>query len=139
MRKRFVLLLICAVCLLLAACAPGEAGDSGVMEEIRSAPVVKLEYAGQEGGEPAFCYDPVSMSSLAEMRIQPSQGEFTEDWVYRFTYNPREKVITGHEFVVLFGETSISVDGGTSLPGTGAPEGAGRESGAGKYGCFAGE
>lgn len=102
MRKRFVLLLICAVCLLLAACAPGEAEDSGVMEEIRSAPVVKLEYARQEGGEPVFCYDPVSMSSLAEMRIQPSQGEFTEDWVYRFTYNPREKVIDGHEIVVLF-------------------------------------
>ena len=95
MRKRFVLLLICAVGLLLAACAPGEAEDSGVMEEIRSAPVVKLEYAGQEGGGPVFCYDPVSMSSLAEMRIQPSQGEFTEDWVYRFTYNPREKVIDG--------------------------------------------
>ena len=74
MRKRFALLLICAVCLLLAACAPGEAGDSGVMEEIRSAPVVKLEYAGQEGGEPVFCYDPVSMSSLAEMRIQPSRA-----------------------------------------------------------------
>ena len=107
MRKRFILLLICAVCLLLAACAPGEAEDSGVMEEIRSAPVVKLEYAGQEGGGPVFCYDPVSMSSLAEMRIQPSQGEFTEDWVYRFTYNPREKVIDGHEIVVLFGETSM--------------------------------
>ena len=139
MRKRFILLLICAVGLLLAACAPGEAEDSGVMEEIRSAPVVKLEYARQEGGEPVFCYDPVSMSSLAEMRIQPSQGEFTEDWVYRFTYNPREKVIDGHEIVVLFGETSMSVDGVTYLPEDGVPYGAMLEWAEGKYAYFAGE
>ena len=109
------------------------------MEEIRSAPVVKLECAGQEGGEPVFCYDPVSMSSLAEMRIQPSQGEFTEDWVYRFTYNPREKVIDGHEIVVLFGETSMSVDGVTYLPEDGVPYGAVLEWAEGKYAYFAGE
>lgn len=138
MKKRLVLILISTACLLLTACAPDEAED-GIMDEIRSAPVVKLEYSGQGGGEPAFCYDPVSMSSLADMRIQPSQGEFTEEWVYRFTYNPREKVIDGHEIVVLFGETSMSVDGVTYLPEAGVPYAAMLEWAEGKYAYFAGE
>ena len=45
------------------------------------------------------------------MAIQPAEGEFTEEWIYRFTYNPREKMINGHEIVILFGETSMSIDG----------------------------
>src|SRR5699024_12150261 len=47
--------------------------------------------------------------------------------------NPREKVINGHEIVVLFGETSMSVDGVTYLPETGVPYGAVLEWAEGKY------
>lgn len=111
MGKRFGLILICALCLLLSSCAADQAEDNNIMEEIQSAPVVKLEYSGQEGGEPVFSWDPLTMSSLSVMRIQTAEGEFTEEWVYRFTYNPREKVINGHEIVVLFGKTSMSIDG----------------------------
>lgn len=116
MGKRFGLVLICAACLLLSACAADKAEDNGIMDEILSACVTKLEYSGQEGGDPVFSYSLVEMASIANMRIQPSEEEFTEEWIYRFTYNPREKVINGHEIVVLFGETSMSVDGVSYRP-----------------------
>ena len=81
------------------------------MEEIGRSPVVKLEYSGQEGGKPILSWDPIMMLGWSSMAIQPTEGEFTEEWIYRFTYNPREKVIGGHEIVILFGETSMSIDG----------------------------
>ena len=111
MRKRFGILLICAFCLLLSSCGADPAEDSGILEKIGSAPVVKLEYSGQEDGKPILSWDPIMMWEWPNMMIQPAEGEFTEEWVYRFTYNPREKVINGHEIVVLFGKTSMSIDG----------------------------
>ena len=48
-------------------------------------------------------------------------------------------MINGHEIVVLFGETSMSVDGVTYLPEAGVPYGAVLEWAEGKYAYFAGE
>ena len=57
-----------------------------------------------------------SASSIAEMNIQPSDQPFDEEWIYRFTYNPPEKVLNSQEITVLFGSRSMSVDGTTYLP-----------------------
>ena len=67
------------------------------MQEISSAPVVKLEYAGQQDAEPIFADNVGSASSIAEMNIQPSDQPFDEEWIYRFTYNPPEKVLNSPE------------------------------------------
>ena len=107
----FVVVSLAALALLLSSCGADPAEDSDIMEKIRSAPVVKLEYSGQEGGKPILSWDPIMMLTWPSMAIQPAEGEFTEEWIYRFTYNPREKVIGGHEIVILFGETSMSIDG----------------------------
>ena len=86
------------------------------MQAISSAPVVKLEYAGQQDAEPIFADNVGSASSIAEMNIQPSDQPFDEEWIYRFTYNPPEKVLNSEEIIVLFGSSSMSVDGTAYLP-----------------------
>ena len=113
-KKLFVLVLIAlsSACLVLASHNRQSVSvENSLMETIRSAPVVKLEYADQSDHQQVFVDNTGSTSSISDMDIQSSQNGFSEEWVYRFTYNPREKVRGGQEIVVLFGSTSMEIDG----------------------------
>ncbi len=103
------------ILLTLASCDANQA-ENAVLEEIRSAPAVKLESAEQQDSNPVFVDNAGTTASVADMRIQPSAEAFNEEWRYRFTYNPQEKVIDGHEITVLFGLTSMEIDGITYVP-----------------------
>ena len=110
-----IIFLSCIILLTLAACNASKP-ENDVLEEIRSAPVVKLESAGQQDSQPIFVDNVGTTTSIADMRIQNSNSEFSEEWIYRFTYNPNEKVIDGQEIVVLFGSTSMEIDGTAYIP-----------------------
>ena len=114
MKKLRFLLLALLVCLTLTAC--GEEKD--VMEEISSAPFVKVESA-ENGG--AAIVSNETMKDLSALTIQPSDEEFTGDWLYRFTYSPAEKVKGADETVVLFGEENMQIDGVTYVAEPGVP------------------
>ena len=119
-KKLFVLVLtaLSSACLVLAPHNRQNVpmGNS-LMETIRSAPVVKLEYADQSDHQQVFVDNAGSTASIADMDIQSSQNGFSEEWLYRFTYNPREKVRSGQEIVVLLGSTSMEIEGTTFTPG----------------------
>ena len=138
MKKNTVIKMIAVglACLLLSACASGQT-EGDILDEIRSAPVVKLEYSGQADSAPIFADNAGTTESVADMAIQASDLAFQEDWIYRFTYNPAEKVIDGHEIVLLFGASSMSIDGVTYLPEEGAAYDAILEWAAGVYRYFA--
>lgn len=110
-----IILLSCIILLSLTACNVSKT-ENDVLEEIRSAPVVKLESAIQQDSQPFFVDNAGTTTSIADMRIQSSAEEFSEEWIYRFTYNPNEKMIDGHEIVVLFGLTSMEIDGTAYIP-----------------------
>lgn len=116
MRKLRFLLLAQLVCLTLTAC--GEEKD--VMEEISSAPMVKVESA--EDGEAVIVSNEIT-KRLLDLTIQPSDEDFTGDWLYRFTYSPAEEVKGGDEIVVLFGEENMQIDGVTYVAEPGVPYG----------------
>lgn len=117
MRKiPFMILLLSGIPFLtLTACHVSET-EKNVLEEIRLAPVVKLECAEQQNSQPIFVDNVVTTTSIVDMRIQSATEAFDEEWLYRFTYNPNEKVINGHEIVVLFGSTCMEIDGTTYTP-----------------------
>lgn len=107
----FAALLILLIFLfMLASCKSNEV-ENDVLEEIRSAPVVKLESATHPDNEPIFIDNTGTSTSIADARIQVGSEDFSEEWIYRFTYNPKEKVIDGHEIAILFGATSMEIDG----------------------------
>ena len=137
MRKVLLAALLFCLCLLPAGCNTGGSG-SDVMDEIRNSPVVKLEFAGRQDAEPVFSDNAGTTASIADMRVQAPDGEFDEEWIYRFTYNPQEKVIDGNEIVVLFGESSMSVDGVKYLPEDGVDYGDILQWAEGAYDCCAG-
>lgn len=121
-KKLFVLVLtaLSSACLVIAPHNRQNAPmENSLMETIRSAPVVKLEYADQSDHQQVFVDNTGSTASIADMDIQSSQNGFSEEWVYRFTYNPREKVRGGQEIVVLLGSTSMEIEGTTFTPGDG--------------------
>ena len=114
MKKLRFLLLALLVCLTLTAC--GEEKD--VMEEISSAPFVKVESA--EAGGDVIVSNEIT-KQLLSLTIQPSDEDFTGDWLYRFTYSPAEKVKGADETVVLFGEENMQIDGVTYVAEPGVP------------------
>ena len=110
-----ILILIGMILLVLAFCNLNKT-ENDLFAEIRTAPVVKLE--SSEAGEKAaiFVDNAGTTASIAEMRIQSSTKKFSEEWLYRFTYNPQEKVIGGQEITVLFGLDSLEINGTVYIP-----------------------
>lgn len=138
--KNKVLYMIAAIgsfCLLLSACAPEQA-EKSVMDEIRSAPVVKLECSGLAGGGPVFADNVGTTAAIADMRIHAADSGSDEEWIYRFTYNPAEKVLDGREIVLLFGFSALSIDGVTYQPEDGVAYDAVLEWAEGVYDYYAG-
>ena len=120
MRKLSCLTLIFALC-LLSGCGPKE---PTALERIQDSTVVKLECSRVPDAEPLFLYHTGTMD-VGSLRIVPSDDEFTEPWLYRFTYDPKEMVHDTNgdsvEIVVLFGAENLSVDGATYTSGEGLP------------------
>lgn len=114
-----ILCLIFIASFTLSSCNQAVQTDD-IWEQVRSAPVVKLEWA-QQDEEPIFVDNTGSVTAIADMRIQPSDQTFDEEWIYRFSYNPHEKVLDSQEIVILFGSSSLSAGGTTYLPEEGVP------------------
>ena len=79
-KKLFVLVLIAlsSACLVLASHNRQSVSvENSLMETIRSAPVVKLEYADQSDHQQVFVDNTGSTASIADMDIQSSQNGFS--------------------------------------------------------------
>ena len=100
-------------CLLFSACKEN-AESEDIFEEIRTSPVIKLE--SQQDTVPIYIDNVGSAVSIADMRIEPSSDIFDQEWIYRFTYSPKEKVINGEEIILLFGSDSMSINGTSYQP-----------------------
>lgn len=110
MKKKYILIIVVIAVILLypALRSPNRENTS-----IISAPAVKLESAENKDAI-LIDNDLTPAHNFATLAIEPSEdseGEPESEWIYRFTYNPKEKVINGTEIVVLFGSGSLSING----------------------------
>lgn len=114
MKKKYILIIVViAVILLYPALRSPSRENISIMDVISSAPAVKLESAENEDAI-LIDNDLTPAHNFATLAIEPSEdseGEPESEWIYRFTYNPKEKVINGTEIVVLFGSGSPSING----------------------------
>lgn len=114
MKKKYILIIVViAVILLYPALRSPNSENTSIMDVISSAPAVKLESAENEDAI-LIDNDLTPAHNFASLAIEPSEdseGEPESEWIYRFTYNPKEKVINGTEIVVLFGSGSLSING----------------------------
>lgn len=111
MKKKYILIIVViAVILLYPALRSPDSENVSIMDVISSAPAVKLESAENEDAI-LIDNDLTPAHNFATLAIEPSEGIPESEWIYRFTYNPKEKVINGTETVVLFGSDSLSING----------------------------
>lgn len=114
MKKKYILIIVViAVILLYPALRSPDSENVSIIDVISSAPAVKLESAENEDAI-LIDNDLTPAHNFATLAIEPSEdseGKPESEWIYRFTYNPKEKVINGTETVVLFGSDSLSING----------------------------
>lgn len=114
MKKKYILIIVViAVILLYLALRSPNRENTSIMDVISSAPAVNLESAENKDAI-LIDNDLTPAHNFATLAIEPyedSEGEPEREWIYRFTYNPKEKVINGTETVVLFGSGSLSING----------------------------
>lgn len=115
------LIYICICLMILCSCSSSTSDsnkDVDVMDKISSSPAVKLEYSGDD--EAIFIDNSLTqIHQLSSLNIEPAEGSFEDDWIYRFTYDPEEKVIDGQETVAVFGENSMAIDDRIYVPSDG--------------------
>lgn len=110
MKKVYVLMLSTLIMgLLFGGCS--KKAEPTDMDTIRSAPCAKLETAD---GQTVYVDSEIgTLSSLADMEIHAAPMEAADeldDWIYRITFNPSEKVSGSEEIVVSFHETYVQIN-----------------------------
>lgn len=125
----FLPLLFLGVLWFCSGCSGDNAAD--VMDLIGSAPAVKLEYA--EGDDSVLCTSDIRLTQIATLEIEASDQNAPEEWIYRFTFYPNEICPKDREIVVLFGTSSMSIDGVCYTPRAGVPYSALLEWAQGQY------
>lgn len=76
----------------LSVCTPRKP-EKTVFEKMSESPIAKVE---RSDGEYRFIYTSSEMDSFISLCIEPAKEKPTsvdEDWLYRITFNPPEKVI----------------------------------------------
>ena len=114
-KKRTVIIALFAIGIMLCGCS-GKS-ENMTMNEIRNSAVAKLETSSDE-----IVYvdsEIATLISFADLDIQiapmePADNE--EDWIYRITFNPSEKISGSNEIVVAFHGSYIQIGSEFYLP-----------------------
>ena len=105
-----ILIVILAVVLRFTLAKPTESEPE--RSAISRAPAATMEFAG----EPSYkliTSEIGTLRSFDSLLLEPSEEEFTGEWVYRLVFNPKAMALNGEEIVVLFGEKNLSINGQT--------------------------
>lgn len=117
-KKRTVIIALFAIGIMLCGCS-GKS-ENMTMNEIRNSAAAKLETPSDE-----IVYvdsEIATLISFADLDIQvapmePADNE--EDWIYKITFNPSEKVSGSNEIVVAFHRSYIQIGSEFYLPKNG--------------------
>lgn len=103
----FALFLVVLMTLSLAACSSKE---KSVFDLIKESPIAKIELPN--GTHTYVDSEIASLRTLADMELMESSLEPTDnenDWLFRITFNPSEKIKNAKEIVVSLHETYVQI------------------------------
>jgi len=120
MKKRIMASIVAVFIMGIMLCGCSEKSENMTMDEIRNSAVAKLETSSNE-----IVYvdsEIATLKSFADLDIQiapmePADNE--EDWIYRITFNPSEKISGSNEIVVAFHGSYIQIGSEFYLPKNG--------------------
>ncbi|MBR4395276.1 MAG: hypothetical protein IKT01_02645 [Eubacteriaceae bacterium] len=123
MKKTLLVLLTIIMIAGLTACSFSKEKEKSVFEKMLESPVALME---SSDGRKIYVWSRLDLASFASMRIEKHPLEPTDkedDWLYRITYNPKEKVINGEEIVVSFHSDYLQIGPDYYLPEEGVDYG----------------
>ncbi len=110
--KKLIALLLALSCVLgLSAC---KSDNQGKRETVSEFPVATFEYK-EDNGYKLITSEIDSLDTFDGLRLKPVEIDFNGEWIYRITFNPQEYSMNTEEFVVLFGEDCVSLNGVTYI------------------------
>lgn len=108
-------------------------GDDSPLEEYNFS-VATFEYAKDDGYK-LITGEIDSLDTFDSLLLKPSDATFEGEWIYRIVFNPQEYSREAEEYIILFGEQSLSINGKTYI-GDGIPYSEILEWASGKYAFF---
>jgi len=84
--------------------------DTPQIESVRKYSQATFEYA-EDTGFKLITSEIGSLHTFDGLNIEPTDEAFQGEWIYRITFNPKILMPESEEYVILFGETNLMVNG----------------------------
>lgn len=131
MKKLLVFALVLLCIIGFSSCKTSEEINRGAVSCFS---VATFEYAKDDGYK-LITGEIDSLDTFDSLLLKPSDTDFEGEWIYRIVFNPQEYSRDAEEYIILFGERSLSINGKTYI-GDGVPYSEILEWASGKYKFF---
>ena len=115
--KKLIILTLVLFC--VAGFSSCKITDATNRDTVSNFSVATFEYANNEGYK-LITSEIDSLDTFDSLLLKPSDAEFEGEWIYRIVFNPQAYSKSTEEYIILFGEQSISINGQTYV-GDGVP------------------
>ena len=109
MKKAITILITVIVIMALTACSASKEKEKSIFDRIQESPVALME---SSDGVKVYVWNMLDLASLSSLEIEEAPlepADKEEDWLYRITYNPKDKVSNGEEITVSFHRDYIQI------------------------------
>ena len=116
MKKLISIFLAVIMITALVACSTSKEKEKSVFDKMKESPVAVME---SSDGTKVYVWNTGNIASLASLAIEETSLEPADkerDWLYRITYNPKDKLVGGEEIIVSFHNDYIQIGSEFYLP-----------------------
>lgn len=115
--KKLITLTLVLFCVVGFSSCKATSGTN--RDSVSNFSVATFEYAKDDGYK-LITSEIDSLDTFDSLLLKPSDTEFEGEWIYRIVFNPQAYSKNTEEYIILFGEQSISINGQTYV-GDGVP------------------
>lgn len=116
MKKLLVFALVLLCIIGFSSCKTTEEINRGTVSCFS---VATFEYAKDDGYK-LITGEIDSLDTFDSLLLKPSDTDFEGEWIYRIVFNPQKYTQGAEEYIILFGEQSLLING-QSFVGDGVP------------------
>ena len=109
MKKAITILITVIMIMVLTACSASKEKERSIFNRIQESSVALME---SSDGVKVYVWNMQDLASLSSLQIEEAPlepADKEEDWLYRITYNPKDKVSNSEEIIVSFHRDYIQI------------------------------
>ena len=105
--KKLTAITICFILCIMTACT---SSDTPQIESVRKYSTATFEYA-EDTGFKLITSEIGSLHTFDGLPLKLTDEEFSGEWIYRIKFNPKSFMPESEEYIILFGETNVMING----------------------------